>query len=60
MAYLKYEKAVRLGLDEGRLQEAYQLLDQWTGYAFFTASDSLGRSISRRCPSSVIKIGSST
>ncbi|MAZ95747.1 MAG: hypothetical protein CMJ73_06925 [Planctomycetaceae bacterium] len=31
MAYLKYEKAVRLGLDEGRLQEAYQLLDQWTG-----------------------------
>ena len=31
MTYLKYEKAARLGMDEGRLQQAYALLDEWTG-----------------------------
>ena len=30
MAQLKYEKADRLGMDEGRLQHAYALLDEWT------------------------------
>lgn len=30
MAYLKYEKADRLGLDAERLQQAYKLVEEWT------------------------------